>query len=64
MMFAGDGRMNFRFKWRHRDGSFEWIDEGARLLRIQSETDEYDGELRQTTFLGWRDDKDPKEVVI
>jgi bifunctional non-homologous end joining protein LigD len=23
-----------------------------------------DGELRQTTFLGWRDDKDPKEVVI
>ena len=23
-----------------------------------------DGELRQTTFLGWRDDKDPKEVVL
>jgi len=23
-----------------------------------------DGELRQTTFLGWRDDKDPQEVVI
>lgn len=22
-----------------------------------------DGELRQTTFLGWRDDKNPKEVV-
>ncbi|HEY4780708.1 MAG TPA: non-homologous end-joining DNA ligase, partial [Chthoniobacterales bacterium] len=23
-----------------------------------------DGELRQTTFLGWRDDKDPEEVVL
>jgi bifunctional non-homologous end joining protein LigD len=23
-----------------------------------------DGELRQTTFLGWRDDKDPHEVVL
>jgi bifunctional non-homologous end joining protein LigD len=23
-----------------------------------------DGELRQTTFLGWRDDKAPKEVVL
>ena len=23
-----------------------------------------DGELRQTTFLGWRDDKDPSEVVL
>jgi bifunctional non-homologous end joining protein LigD len=23
-----------------------------------------DGELRQTTFLGWRGDKNPKEVVI
>jgi bifunctional non-homologous end joining protein LigD len=23
-----------------------------------------DGELRQTAFLGWRDDKDPKEVVL
>ncbi|HXO95922.1 MAG TPA: hypothetical protein VN857_05000 [Chthoniobacterales bacterium] len=23
-----------------------------------------DGELRQTTFLGWRDDKSPEEVVI
>ncbi len=23
-----------------------------------------DGELRQTTFLGWRDDKSPKEVVL
>ncbi|MEY2605063.1 MAG: hypothetical protein QOH31_2872 [Verrucomicrobiota bacterium] len=23
-----------------------------------------DGELRQTTFLGWRDDKDRKEVVL
>ena len=23
-----------------------------------------DGELRQTAFLGWRDDKDPEEVVI
>jgi len=22
-----------------------------------------DGELQQTTFLGWREDKDPKEVV-
>jgi bifunctional non-homologous end joining protein LigD len=23
-----------------------------------------DGELRQTTFLGWRDDKSPEEVVL
>jgi bifunctional non-homologous end joining protein LigD len=23
-----------------------------------------DGELRQTTFLGWRDDKDLEETVI
>ena len=23
-----------------------------------------DGELRQTTFLGWRDDKQPREVVL
>ncbi len=23
-----------------------------------------DGELRQTTFLGWRDDKNPKEVIL
>jgi ATP-dependent DNA ligase len=23
-----------------------------------------DGELRQTTFLGWRDDKNPAEVVL
>jgi bifunctional non-homologous end joining protein LigD len=23
-----------------------------------------DGELRQTTFLGWRDDKKPEEVVL
>ena len=23
-----------------------------------------DGELRQTTFLGWRDDKNPAEVMI
>jgi bifunctional non-homologous end joining protein LigD len=23
-----------------------------------------DGELRQTTFLGWRDDKRPREVVL
>jgi bifunctional non-homologous end joining protein LigD len=23
-----------------------------------------DGELRQTTFLGWREDKSPEEVVI
>jgi ATP-dependent DNA ligase len=23
-----------------------------------------DGELRQTTFLGWRDDKRPEEVVL
>ena len=23
-----------------------------------------DGELRRTTFLGWRDDKDPEEVVL
>jgi ATP-dependent DNA ligase len=23
-----------------------------------------DGELRQTTFSGWRDDKNPEEVVI
>jgi ATP-dependent DNA ligase len=23
-----------------------------------------DGELRQTTFLGWRDDKSPEEVVF
>ena len=23
-----------------------------------------DGELRQTTFLGWRDDKNPREVVL
>jgi ATP-dependent DNA ligase len=23
-----------------------------------------DGELGQTTFLGWRDDKDPEEVVL
>jgi bifunctional non-homologous end joining protein LigD len=23
-----------------------------------------DGELRQTTFLGWRDDKWPREVVL
>ena len=23
-----------------------------------------DGELRQTTFLGWRDDKKPDEVVL
>ena len=23
-----------------------------------------DGRLRQTTFLGWRDDKSPKEVVL
>jgi bifunctional non-homologous end joining protein LigD len=23
-----------------------------------------DGELRQTTFLGWRDDKAPKKVVL
>jgi bifunctional non-homologous end joining protein LigD len=23
-----------------------------------------DEQLRQTTFLGWRDDKDPKEVVL
>jgi bifunctional non-homologous end joining protein LigD len=23
-----------------------------------------DGELRQTTFLGWRDDKDPKEELL
>jgi bifunctional non-homologous end joining protein LigD len=23
-----------------------------------------DGELRQTTFLGWRDDKDAQEVVL
>jgi bifunctional non-homologous end joining protein LigD len=22
-----------------------------------------DGELRQTTFLGWREDKHPKEVI-
>jgi hypothetical protein len=22
-----------------------------------------DGELQQTTFLGWREDKDPKEVA-
>jgi bifunctional non-homologous end joining protein LigD len=23
-----------------------------------------DGELRQTTFLGWRDDKNPEEMVL
>ena len=23
-----------------------------------------DGELRQTTFLGWRDDKTPTEIVL
>jgi ATP-dependent DNA ligase len=23
-----------------------------------------DGELRQTTFLGWRDDKKPEDVVL
>jgi hypothetical protein len=39
------------------------FNQGLSAKRLFAEWTQ-DGELRQTTFLGWRKDKSPEEVVI
>jgi hypothetical protein len=63
VLFVGDAASKLG---SGRPGSWSQFDEGFRLSSLKVETTRlFKGEqLRQTTFLGWRDDMGPEEVVL